>query len=411
MKPKFARLIRLGLFLPLWLSVFAASDAANASQFSVLYTFKGGSDGEAPWGRLLVDKGNLFGVTLNGGREKPSCISTEGCGTVYEVTPTGAETVLYRFAVKSSGLSPSGLARDKRGNLYGTTFLGGPADGSRCGTDHWRCGVVFKLAPDGTETVLHGFIGPDGARPIGLAKDTSGNLFGTSSYGCCGQVFKVAPNGSESTFYAFTGGSDGAYPEARVIADTAGNLYGTTFGGGMGCNGYGCGTVYRIAPDGTETILYAFSGGTDGWGPQAPLKMDNAGNLYGTAYGGGANGLGVVFKLAPNGVETVLHSFAGGSDGEGIYTNGLSLDSSGNVYGATVYGGGTRCTGYGCGTVYRIAPDGTEKILHSFAGKADGAFPESDLVLDDAGNVYGTALSGGSTICSGGCGTLFKIAP
>jgi uncharacterized repeat protein (TIGR03803 family) len=274
---------------------------------------------------------------------------------------------------------------------------------------------VFKLAPDGTETVLYTFAGEaNGYNPIGLAKDTTGNLYGTSFFtgngGCCGLVFKVAPDGTETTFYAFRGGSDAGYPEARVIADSAGNLYGTTAGGGgTGCNG-GCGTIFKLAPDGTETILYAFSGGADGYDPEAPLKMDDAGNLYGTANGGGANGLGVVFKLTPSGVESVLHSFAGGSDGEGTFFNGPYLDSAGNVYGATTYGGGTGCGGNGCGTIYELAPDGTETILHAFSGGTDGGYPASDLIADKAGTLYGTAEIGGKTE-DGCCGTVFKLTP
>ncbi|HEX3429534.1 MAG TPA: choice-of-anchor tandem repeat GloVer-containing protein [Rhizomicrobium sp.] len=409
MTQKLVQLIPIKFLLPLSLLVFATFNAANASMFSVLHTFKGGRDGSGPFGRLMMDKkGNLLGVTTDGGR---SCRDARyGCGTVYEVTPTGAHTVLFFFHPEGDGIFPTGLAQDKLGNIYGTTLLGG----SR--VDHARpLGTVFKLAPDGTETVLHTFTGPDGSSPIGLTKDATGNLYGSSQtnsfYGCCGLVFKVAADGAESTFHTFTGGNDGGDPVARVIADSAGNLYGATaWGGGTGCGGYGCGTVYKLAPDGTETILYAFSGGADGESPEAPLKMDDGGNLYGTADGGGANGFGVVFKLTPSGVESVLHSFAGGSDGRGTFMNGLYLDSSGNVYGATTYGGGTGCAGYGCGTVYRIAPDGKERILHSFAGQTDGAFPATDLILDEAGNLYGTAQVGGETEESC-CGTVFKLTP
>jgi uncharacterized repeat protein (TIGR03803 family) len=170
-----------------------------------------------------------------------------------------------------------------------------------------------------TETVLHSFTGSDGAFPLaGLIADSAGNLYGTTvsggTGGCsqgagCGVVFKVSPSGTETVLYSFTGGSDGAFPEAGLIADRAGNLYGTTNRGG----GSGGGVVFKLSSSGTETVLYSFTGGSDGRNPQAGLIADSAGNLYGTTEGGGS-GNGVVFKLSLGGTETVLHSFTG-SDG------------------------------------------------------------------------------------------------
>jgi uncharacterized repeat protein (TIGR03803 family) len=229
------------------------------------------------------------------------------CGTVFKVTPEGKETVLYAFLSPSDGMWPdAGVIEDESGNLYGTTEFGGGGGGTNCYSD--GCGVVFKLAPDGTETVLH----------------------------------------------AFTDGNDGAEPIASLIEDNAGNLFGTTaYGGGTGCNGTGCGTIFEVAPDGTETILYAFAGGSDGAGPYAGLIEDGAGNLIGTTFGGGRTGWGTVFELAPDGTETILHTFTGGKDG-GHPGSALIADPNGNLYGTAEQGGRGCKRSDGCGTIFEI---------------------------------------------------------
>ncbi|MGB8898208.1 MAG: choice-of-anchor tandem repeat GloVer-containing protein [Methylocella sp.] len=197
---------------------------------------------------------------------------------------------------------------------------------------------------------------------------------------------------TETVLHSFTGGvGDGILPFAGLIADRAGNLYGTTYeGGGSGCNGPGCGVVFKLSPGGIETVLHSFAGG-DGALPEAGLIADASGNLHGTASGGGGPDRGVVFKLAPNGTETVLYSFCSlpsCSDGAGP-SAGLIADSSGNLYGTT-YGGGSECIyGPGCGVVFKLSPGGTETVLHSFAG-GDGALPEAGLIADASGNLYGT---------------------
>ncbi len=315
--------------------------------------------GGGPAAGLIADgKGNLYGTTEFGGAAND--------GVVFRLSPGGTETALHTFTGGNDGSGPSGLIADSSGNLYGTTTYGGAF---RCGDEFsQQCGVVFKLSPSGTLTVLHSFmfLGGDGNSPFaGLIADGSGNLYGTTLDGGasasmfqlgCGTVFKVTPGGTETVLHSFTGGpSDGANPRAGLIADSSGNLYGTTeFGGasGPGCAvGVGCGVVFKLSPGGTETVLHSFTGGSDGGGPAAGLIADSSGNLYGTTGGGGASNAGVVFKLSPGGTETVLYSFKGGSDGSG--PSGVITDSSGNLYGTTAFGGAS-----GQGVVFKLTGTG-----------------------------------------------------
>src|SRR3984957_6557409 len=245
----------------------------------------------------------------------------------------------------------------------------------------------------------------------------------------------IATAGAErlSVLYSFcqqTNCTDGAEPDGPLVADSAGNLYGTTGSGGSTNCFDGCGTVFRLAPDGTETVLYAFCGKDascpDGEYPQSPLILDRFGNLYGTTASGGSTncfeGCGTVFKLAPDGTETVLYSFcnrSGCADGSGP-DGGVVMDGRGNLYGTTGLGG-TACNQNGCGTVFKLAPDGKEKVLYSFCsqdGCADGLYPNGGLVRDRNGNLYGTTEYGGGIhndcpyLFGGGfCGTVFKVSP
>src|SRR5208283_5074601 len=230
-------------------------------------------------------------------------------------------------------------------------------------------------------------------------------------------------------------GADGEFPLGNVIRDRAGNLYGTTFNGGdlSGCNGSGCGVVFKVDRSGKETVLYSFTGGADGAYPATGLVRDEEGNLYGTTHGGGDitvsacsfnPGCGVVFKLDPTGKETVLYAFTGGADGLGA-SSGLVRDEAGNLYGTTVMGGDLSgfCPGFpapGCGVVFKVEPTGKETVLYTFTGGADGYAPYGDLVRDEAGNLYGAASNGGdvSGFCGEvvlnktgflGCGTVFKL--
>jgi uncharacterized repeat protein (TIGR03803 family) len=237
-------------------------------------------------------------------------------------------------------------------------------------------------------------------------------------------VYSVTPNGSETVVYAFCSRqdcTDGGYPEAGLIADKNGNFIGTASSGGdVNFNG----TVFKLTPDGTETVLYTFCARkrcADGGTPVAGVIGDKEGNLYGTTElggthcdGGGAGGCGTVFKLSPDGTETVLHSF-NGPDGESPFGN-LIADSDGNLYGTTLYSTERHGMGHcnvGCGTVFRIAPDGGETLLHDFIGGSDGGGPLAGLLPDSAGNLYGTTYEGGGADCNAfyqnGCSTLFKI--
>ncbi|MGD0361699.1 MAG: choice-of-anchor tandem repeat GloVer-containing protein [Bryobacteraceae bacterium] len=238
----------------------------------------------------------------------------------------------------------------------------------------WLLSVAMAMAPAkaATETVIHTFGSfPIGANPYGnLAEDPAGNLYGTAYQGgtvSLGTVFKLGKPGYK-LLHSFTGGTDGATPYAGVALDSAGNLYGTTFGGGAS----GKGVVYKVSASGQETVLYAFTGGADGGSPYAGVVLDAAGNLYGTAYYGGTANAGVVYKVSPAGQETVLYSFTGGTDGANPY-DGVTFDSSGNLYGTTYAGGATSV-----GVVYMLTASGQEIVLHNFEpffgeGPTDGA--------------------------------------
>jgi uncharacterized repeat protein (TIGR03803 family) len=338
-------------------------------------------------------------------------------GFLFAPRPASAadqEKVLYAFDGGADGISPSGtLVFDAVGNLYGTTVNGGDY---RCEL-YMGCGTVFKLQPaeQGTwsKTILHSFEGQDGAYPsAGLIFDAAGNLYGTTISGGTkgsGTVFKLAPGGhgewTETVLHDFDNW-DGEAPAASLIFDKSGNLYGTTREGGR----YDSGIVFKLATaangEWTETVLHTFNG-KDGSDPLGALTFDSAGNLYGTTVGAydtdcSGSACGNVFKLAPatdgKWTETVLHSFGGrGGSGPG---SALVLDRAGNLYGTTTSGGNLKtCSGDGCGTVFQLIPSAngkwTEKVLHTFNGRTDGSFPYAGLIFDAAGNLYGATWYGG----------------
>jgi len=337
---------------------------------------------------------------------------------------------LYKF--NANGVHPmAGLIFDKAGNLYGT------------GGSNSSSGFVFMLAPSAkgawTESVLYSFCSlsgcSDGIHPMaGLIFDKAGNLYGTTESGGAndaGTVFQLAPNANggwtESVLYSFcslSGCSDGGGPEAGLIFDQSGNLYGTTAGGGAKA---GHGVVFQLTPnaDGSwkQTVLHAFHG-KDGALPVAGLIFDQAGNLYGTTESGGANDAGTVFKLMPKAdgswTESVLHSFCSRTncDDGAAPVSALIFDQAGNLYGTTPYGGKLRnCGGTTCGVVFRLTPnaDGSwkENVLHNFTDGKDGFYPYAGLIFDQSGNLYGTTAWGGNfNYCStDGCGVVFKLAP
>ena len=268
-------------------------EVTKAGVATALYSFTGGADGGQPFAGLVRDSlGNLYGTTNQGGA--PGCFGL-GCGTVFEVTPSGTETVLHAFTGGADGENPvAALVRDAKGNLYGTTGQGG----AQC------CGTVFQITPSDMQSVLFNFSFANGSGPgPNRLVRAGGSFYGTTSAGGAygnGAVFELTKKGMQTVLYSFSGAADGFHPYGGVIRDAKGNLYGTAFqGAGEGCNTTGCGTIYELTPAGKFTVLYTFTGGTDGGNPAGGLVMDKQGNLYGTTNAYGANGAGTVFKLTP----------------------------------------------------------------------------------------------------------------
>jgi uncharacterized repeat protein (TIGR03803 family) len=349
-------------------TVFELSPVAGGRwKETVLYSFTGGSDGKNPWGGVILDsKGDLYGTTVAGG-SGGSCTG-DGCGVVFLLSKSGngwVETVMYNFTGGKDGFGPGGaLAFDSVGNLYGTTPDGGKPNG--CAGQ--GCGVVYQISPvrggGWKQTVLHTFTGgADGAvGSLGpLLVDKAGNVFGVAELGgevsCqCGVVFKLTPVSGKwrfKTLDAFKGTPNAGFPYGGVIADSKGNLYGTTYYGGA----TGAGSVFKLTKSAgkfTESVLYSFTGGADGSWPTTTLMFDAMSNLYGTTSAGGdSNGDGVVFKLSKAGgqwKERIVHKFGKGSDGR-IPGYGLMSDQSGHLFGTTAIGGGS-----GQGVVFEITP-------------------------------------------------------
>jgi uncharacterized repeat protein (TIGR03803 family) len=391
-----AKLRALIVGISVMMSIFGTS-SARAQVYTVLHSFAGGADGATPYGSLMRgSNGSFYGTTFEGGTS--GLCSGQGCGVVYKLNPAGNYKVLHAFTGRpNDGGAPfAELIMDKRGSLYGTTNEGG-TNGS---------GTVFKVFPNGNEIVLHSFNGTDGQAPYaGLLRDAGGNLYSTTNRGGTfdsGVVFKLSTSGIETVLYSFNY-ADGHFPTAGLVR-VFGNLYGTTNQGGA----YGYGAAFKLnAFSRRETVIHSFTGGSDGEYPQAGLIVDGHGNLYGSAYGGVVGGGGgVVFKLNKAG-ETVLYSFSAGSDGTAPGFGYLVRDATGNLYGVTNQGGDFSCSSYGCGTVFKVDPNGVETVLHAFKGGTDGQYPNGGVIRDQAGNLYGTTNRGGAY----GYGTVFKITP
>ncbi|MGA8532972.1 MAG: choice-of-anchor tandem repeat GloVer-containing protein [Candidatus Tumulicola sp.] len=364
--------------------------------YAVLYRFAGGSDGAFPSTSLVKVQGNFYGSTAGGG--------SSGWGTIFAITRSGTETVLHSFGgAPADGGTPSDLT-NVNGTHYGTTVNGGT----------YGHGTAFTITPSGTETVLYSFGGgpTDGAGPTGLL-NVLGTFYGTTVSGGTngyGTVFKMTPSGKETVLYSFKGGAaDGSYPGA-VLIKVKGTLYGTTNGGGgSGCEGgFGCGTVFAITTSGSETVLYSFAGGSDGGKPEGGL-VNLKGTLYGTTTNGGGSscgglGCGTVFAITTSGTETVLHRFDIGSADGAAPTSGL-IHVKGTLNGTTPDGGT-----HSGGTVFSITTSGTETVLYSFkAAAGDGVGPYAAL-RNVKGTLYGTTEYGGSGCGSSGCGTVFSLS-
>jgi uncharacterized repeat protein (TIGR03803 family) len=408
------------------------TQSAQAQTLTVLHNFTDGADGALPEGGLTMDRaGNLYGTASLGGNG--GCLPYGPCGTAYKLQHKGSNWIfspLYDFSGSDGALPVAGVVFGPDGSLYGTTSQGG---------DDGR-GTVFNLRPPATacktalcswtETLLYQFTWlPDGQVPVGdPIFDEAGNLYGTTVDGgnyCgqyqdpCGTVFELTPseNGwTETILYVFQGGNDGFAPGPSLIFDQSGNLYGTTARGGSS----DAGTVFEMTRSGnqwTETVLYAFQGGNDGSNPRGGLIFDHSGSLYSTASGGAYNA-GTVFKLTPSNGQwtfTVLYTFQGA---DGAYPTGnLVMDAAGSLYGTTNEGGSDNY----CGTVFKLTPSGggwTHTLLHAFTCGPDGGEPVNATPIFDAnGNLYGTAACGGTgsgcspTFCDSGCGVIWEITP
>jgi uncharacterized repeat protein (TIGR03803 family) len=314
---------------------------------------------------------------------------------IFTITAQAQFSVLYNYGTNfDDPITPSGVvAQGRDGKLYGAAAFGGA----------FSCGAVFKITTNGTYSKIHDVETNTNEGCYlegGLTLGTDGNFYGTTAEGGVGSggtIFKMTPSGSVTVLYSFTNGSDGGFPFAPPVQARDGNFYGTT--SEHGANGYG--TVYKLTSGGTFSTLHQFDL-TDGAAPLGPLVQGTDGSLYGTASSGGADGLlgsGVVFKITTAGNLTVLHSFSDNPDGAEPDA-GLIQGTDGNYYGTTRSGGTS-----GAGVVFKITPAGTLTVLHSMESTADGGNPVAGLVQASDGNFYGANVIGGSL----GYGTLFKI--
>jgi uncharacterized repeat protein (TIGR03803 family) len=402
---------------------------AWAQNLTALYTFNGGKDGYGPLGPIVVDSaGNIYGTTQAGG--------VHSGGTVYELTPSGngwTQTILHSFSsacehgnVHPDGCVPSGLIADAAGNLYGATWGGGPYNG----------GVVFELTKNPktklgwTYHIIWDIGAPQFADYCNCAItfDSHGNLFGVAQGGPGtwnrGEVFELSHvhgKWTQTALYYFNGvpvqGQEyyaypmGSGPLGAPVVDPNGNVYGTTYQGGTSDTNFMGGTLWELTPsDGAWnfTLLHTFTGDNDGAGADSPLILDSTGNIFGTTLYGGPSEFGDVFEFSPSGsgwTETMLHDFDFG-DG-GVPLAGLTSDAAGNLYGTAVYGGNGGCPYPGCGVVYELSPSSsghwTRTTLHDFTG-VEGNSPESAVVLSN-GNLYGATYAGGYF----GAGVIYEI--
>jgi uncharacterized repeat protein (TIGR03803 family) len=410
----------------LFIALFAASAFAASPTETVLYSFAPGANGSNPYAALILDSsGNLYGTTGEGGNST-KCNLGSGCGTVFMLAPpasggtTWTQTVLYSFQGPSvsDGSSPqASLVFDSKGNLYGTTASGGKNSD----------GTIFKLSPPATkggawtERVLYSFKGgTDGSNPASaLIFDTKGNLYGTTPIGGSsnfGTVFELTPNAAgtvwtESILYTFTGLSVGGKPYAGLVFKGT-SLYGTTLDGGA----HSQGAVFELTPPvktggaWTETVLYSFTGESDGGKPYAGVIFNAAGSLFSTT-GSGGSGYGTVFTLAPpkrgstTWTESVLYTFGGGPDGS-YARSGVVFDKTGNLYSTTGVGSGNS------GVVFELSPPAksggawTESVLWTFSGGSDGGDSTAGLAISGT-TLYGTTSLGGQD----GQGTVFEVIP
>jgi uncharacterized repeat protein (TIGR03803 family) len=366
-----------------------ALSPAHAASETVLYSFQGASagDGANPFASLIHVKGTFYGTTYYGG--------AGNYGTVFSVTKTGAERVVYAFQGEPAGdgANPEASLINQDGTLYGTTYQGGPSGYS---------GTVFSVTAAGAESVLFSFQGTSGSLPCAGLINVGGTLYSTTLFGGAkseGEVFSITRSGTEKVVYSFNDGGgriDGINPYGGLL-HVGGNLYGTTYNGGTDDEG----TVFKVTKSRTEKVLYSFKAGNDGSRPFASLIKVGS-TLYGTTLTGGANGYGTVFKVSKAGAERVIYTFQGQAAGDGSSPQGALLDVDGTLYGTTQGGGAS-----GYGTVFKVTPAGAETVIYSFQGTSgDGANPQAGLIKV-GGSLYGTTYKGGAS----GNGTVFAIKP
>ena len=389
-------------------------------KYAVLYSFRGAPDGANPAATLIALNGKLYGTTTAGGSG-----ASGGYGTVFEVSTSGKKSVLYRFKGGTDGAFPQATLVALSGMLYGTTL------GSDVPTDYGTVFAVdpssgkervlynFKGGKDGANPIggVIAFNGTLYGTTIngGVANCSHGNYVG------CGTVFAVSTAGVETLLYRFKGGKDGAQPEAAILAPPGTGIFmGTTAYGGTGtCTGgiaTGCGTIFKVTPSGSgyiEKVLYSFKSGADGAEPLASLVLVNS-SFYGTTFSGGTDNSGTIFQVhlyarSPDlATESVLYSFTGGADGAGPIAGLTAVNDE--LFGTAANAGAPGCSG-GCGTVFKASTSGAEHTLHKFTGGTDAATPLAGLATI-TGTLYGTTYAGGGTGCGGGgCGTIYKLTP
>ena len=393
MKTKCARLLLRFVLSSAVFIVSLVSAAAASWQEKLLLVFNGTNGGAIPTSSLIFDSaGNLYGMASYGG--DMNCLPGTGCGVVFKLTPDSAggwkESILYAFKGGRDGSNPgeySGLVFDGNGNLYGTTSTGGGS--AACDNGISGCGTVFKLTPTAS--------GP----------------------------------WKETILYRFAGGNGGALPGGGPIFDRQGNLYGTTElgGGSKHCGLAGCGVIFELSPTptGPWTIhtLHAFNGSPSGCGncdggaPTGPLVFDSVGSLYGTTTNGGNNNNGTAFELMPvaggGWKYSLIYRFFPSSTSGSFPFGGVVVDSQNNLYGTTLEGGAGTCNdSTGCGTVFELTANSgvwTQTVLHSFLGGTEGQNPSFPLILDAAGNLYGSNYGSEPVVCPPSCGTVFELSP
>lgn len=398
---------------PLAAMLAAWLDAApgQAASYAQVYAFKGGADGVGAKS-LIAANGMLYGTTTLGGD------SLWDGGTVYSLSTSGAHTVLHKFAGASDGAFPDSVSLIG-GAIYGTSAY---YRDEWCGV-HGGCGAIFTVNADGSDWVVTFRAQSEGAQYAGAGLGPlvvrGDNLWGVTELGGAhgyGTLFHYAPGGKIKVVYSFGGGTDGANPVGSLVL-MRGVLYGTSLnGGGAGCGGFGCGTIFSWSEHDGVRVLYRFKGGSDGSHPQGNMVVDRS-MLHGTTVDGGGytgfdgnarNGAGTVFRFDPGTeTETVLHAFRGGpKDGQGPTAKLAVINHT--LYGTTTLGGPKFCVLWGCGVVFSLSQGGHEKVLYSFTGGSDGFAPDNLVALN--GVLYGTTYGGGASQAPFN-GSVFSVTP